>query len=131
MQEVLAQLKTELYLAARKAGEKKQLTSILCVCIGYLCMQAQWPNFIEEIIEYFGESLESVAVAMKVLKEIIEQVNEEDIVISETRRRAYRCKLVDYNPKILKFLDKWAENVNSGKLEGTALLARWKLTKGV
>jgi hypothetical protein len=118
-EEIFNQLKAELYLAAKKFGDNKQLLSNVCVCISYLTIQSQNPEFTQEMIEYFNDSLMSTGTVFKILKEIPEQVGNDDIVISDARRRDFYLMLTDCSSKVLLFLDKWAENANTGKITTT------------
>jgi len=131
-EEVFNKLKAELYLAAKKFSEKKQLLSNVCVCIAYLTIQTQNPDFLQEIIEYFNDSLVSTGTVFKILKEIPEQIGNDDIVISDARREDFYLILTDCSSKVLSFLDKWAENVNTGKITTTIpSFNKWKFINGV
>lgn len=95
-------------------------------------MQAQWTNFVEEIIESFNESLETMIIAFKILKSLVELVKDDDIVISEKRRECFYRELSSQNVKVLEFLEKRAEYVNKGNItEETSLELKFRFTNGV
>jgi len=130
--ELLTQLKSELYSMTKKFKEKKKILGMLCVCIGYLVTQAQWPNFIEEIIKSFSESLETIVTAFKILKELVRTGKDDDVVISDNRRQRFYREMIEQNAKVLGFLDKWVENINKEKIpEDTAPELKLKFLNGV
>lgn len=62
------QLKSTLYGAACKFRENRAILENISLCIAFETIQAQWPDFIEEIVKQFADSLESVAIAFRILK---------------------------------------------------------------
>lgn len=125
--EVFAQLKAELYLLAKKFRESEQLLTNVCICIAHLAIQAQWPDFIDQTIAYFSESLESTGTGFRILKEVVEQMGDEDMVIADTRRDDFFLAAKDSSSKVLAFLDKWAENVGAGAIPEASSLNKPKL----
>jgi hypothetical protein len=129
---LLSELKSALYSIAKMFRGNRKILRVLCVCIGYLVMQAQWTNFVEEIIESFNESLETMIIAFKILKSLVELVKDDDIVISEKRRECFYRELSSQNVKVLEFLEKRAEYVNKGNItEETSLELKFRFTNGV
>ena len=117
---------------ARKFQASKGVLSNICLCIAYLAIQGQWTSFLEEIMKTFADSLEAVATAFHILKDIVHEAMNEDIVIDEKTKGDLFHVLEENGSKILEFLNLWAKNINEGKIgEGTSLLSKWKFTNGV
>ncbi len=132
LKDAFFQLKSVLYDMTRKFQASKGILSNICLCISYLAIQAQWPNFIEEIMKTFSDSLESVATAFRILKNIVQEAMNDDIVIDEGTKRDLFRRLESESSKILTFLNMWAKNVNEGKIgEGTTLVPKWKFANSV
>ena len=125
-------LKKSLNEISKRSIIRKGIGSNSSLCIAYLAIQYQWPNFIEEIIKEYSDSLENVTISFKILKNLSEECMTDDIVIDEWSKNILFKKLENDGEKILRFLNIWARNINENKIcEGTELVSKWKFVNGV
>jgi len=114
---------------SRKFQSTKGVLSNICLCIAYLAIQSQWQNFIEEIMKTYSDSLEAVTTAFIILKDIVQEVMNEDIVIDRNLKKKLMIELEGDGAKILEYLNMWSKNFNDGKIgEGTPIISKWKFS---